>query len=406
MTSMSHRGVAAVRADASDPVKIVSDLNSAFTAFKAANDQRLSQLEKGREDVVTRDKVERIDASISDLQKALDESNQRFASLQLSGNTAKPADPEYVQAFSAHVRRGDVQASLNKGAASEGGYLAPVEWDRTIMDRMVEVSPMRQIATVIQVTGTGFKKLVPTQGFASGWVGETAARPETTGPAFAEAQFGWGEIYANPAATQQLLDDSAIDLEAWMANEVETEFAYQEGVAFVSGDGSNKPRGVLSYRAGGASASAHPLGAVAEVISGAAADITADGLISLVYALPERYRAGARFAMNNGTMAAVRKLKDGQGNYLWQPSAIAGQPSTLLGYGLTEMPAMPDVAAGAYPVAFGDFRRGYTIFDRVGIRILRDPYSNKPYVMFYTTKRVGGGVTDPRALRFQKISAT
>lgn len=403
----AYRGVSAVRADGADPKIILEQLNKAFAEFKTANDDRLKQLEKGREDFVTAEKVARIDASIAELQTALNESAQRVSALQLAAgsNDRKIKDPEYNEAFAQHMRRGNVQAALNKGVAEEGGYLAPVEWDRTIGDRLVEISPMRQIASVVSVSGAGFKKLVPTSGYGSGWVGEAEARPATAGPAFAEAQFGWGEIYANPAATQQLLDDSVINLESWIAQEVETEFAYQEGVAFIAGDGSNKPRGFLSYRTGGPNAAAHPLGAIPEVVSGAAAAITADALVDIAYALPARYRAVARFVMNGPTLAKIRKLKDGQGNYLWQPSSQAGEPSQLLGYPLTEMPDMPNVAAGAYPLAFGDFKRGYTIFDRTGVRVLRDPFTNKPYVMFYTTKRVGGGVTDPRAMRLMKVAA-
>lgn len=278
-----------------------------------------------------------------------------------------------------------------------------MEWDRTITDKLVELSPFRQLATVQSVSGAGFRKLFNLGGTASGWVGETAARPQTATGTFASLDFGWGEIYANPAATQQLLDDSAINLESWLAGEVNTEFAKQEGAAFVSGDGVNKPTGILTYVTGGANAAKHPFGAITAVNSGAAAAITADAIIDLIYDLPSAYTGGARFTMNRKTQAEIRKLKDGQGNYLWQPSYVAGQPATLAGFAITELPDLPDIAAGSIPVLFGDFKRTYTVFDRVGVRVLRDPFTAKPYVLYYTTKRVGGGVVNPEPMRALKI---
>lgn len=308
-------------------------------------------------------------------------------------------DREYTDSFQAHMKRGEVNASLNKGSDPDGGYLAPVEWDRTITDKLVEVSAMRSIAGVQTISGPSFTKLFNLRGTASGWVGETAARPETAGPTLGSMVIATGEIYANPAATQQILDDAAINLESWLAGEVQTEFSYQEGVAFVSGNGTNKPNGVLTYVTGGANAAANPLGAIASVASGAVGAITADAVIDLVYSLPAAFTGNARFAMNRNTLAAVRKIKDGDGTYLWQPSYQAGQPSTLAGYAVSDVSDMPDVATAAHSVLFGDFKQGYLIVDRTGVRVLRDPYTNKPYVHFYTTKRVGGAVVNPEALK-------
>jgi len=192
-----------------------------------------------------------------------------------------------------------------------------------------------------------------------------------------------------PAATQALLDDSVADVDAWLAEEVRDVFAAQETAAFVGGDGVNKPRGFLTDPG---------LGAVEQ---GA---LDTDGLIDLIYAPKSRYRSNASFVMNRRTINAVRKFKDADGNYIWQPSLAAGAPSTLLGYPLVEMEDMPDIGAGASCVAFGDFRRGYLIADRQGVRVLRDPYSAKPYVLFYTTKRVGGGVQDADAIKVLKIT--
>lgn len=407
---MSHisprrRGIVSARAE-QNPVALIEEINKAFAAFKEANNKELADIKKGLADVVQTEKVDRINATIGDLQKAIDETNVKLATAQLGapGNSSREKDPEYSAAFRAHMRRGEVQASLNKGTDSDGGYLAPIEWDRTITDRLITVSPMRSVCAIQQISTQGFSKLFNNRGAASGWVGETAARPATATPTFSSLTYTVGEIYANPAATQQLLDDAEISLESWLAGEVETEFAYQEGAAFLSGDGTNKPRGLLNYITGGTAAAVHPWGAIAVVPSGEAAALTADSLLDLTYALPGEYTGNARFMMNRSTHGVVRKLKDGQGNYLWQPSYQAGQPASLLGYPITEMPGMPDVAADATPVLFGDFKRGYLIIDRIGVRVLRDPFTNKPYVNFYTTKRVGGGLLNPDVLKALKIA--
>lgn len=390
-----------VRADANDPKAMIAQVQAAFEEFKKTNDEKLKAK---AEDGLVNQKLDTINAAIDNYQKAIDDLNAKVAAGAASQDA--PRDAEYTSAFQAHFRKGDIQSSLNKGADDEGGYLAPIEWDRTITDKLIEVSPMRQIATVQTISGAGFKKLYNLHGTGSGWVGETAARPETATPEFGAQTFVPGELYANPAATQQLLDDSEVNLEAWLAGEVEAEFAYQEGLAFVSGNGTNKPKGFLTYVAGAANAADNPLGAIQVTAAAGAAAVTTDELIDLVYSLPGVLAQNARFVTNRNTLSRVRKLKDGDGNYIWQPSLQAGQPQQLMGHPVTEMAAMPNVAAGAVPIAFGDFRRGYLIVDRTGVRVLRDPYTNKPYVMFYTTKRVGGGVKDPQAIKALKMAAS
>lgn len=403
------RGIQAVRAEvpSSSEVKaLIEALNKGFEDFKAEHSKQLDAVKKGNADALQALKVDNINADIDRLQKAVDDANTKIAAAQMGGGASTDAaDAEYTTAFRAHFRKGDIQTSLNKGAADEGGYLAPVEWDRTITDKLVLISPMRQLANVQPVSGAGITKLFNLGGTASGWVGETADRTQTANGTFASLGFGWGEIYANPAATQQILDDAAINLEAWLAGEVNTEFAKQEGAAFVSGNGTNKPFGILTYVTGGANAAKHPFGAIKVVNSGAAAAITSDGIIDLIYDLPSAFTGNARFALNRKTQGAIRKLKDGEGNYLWQPSYVAGQPATLAGFPVAEVPDMPDVAANAIAALFGDFKQTYTVYDRVGVRVLRDPFTAKPYVLFYTTKRVGGGVANPEPMRALKISA-
>lgn len=401
------RGIVAVRADTggSDVKALVEGVNRAFETFKAEHTKQLDAVRAGLPAADITAKVEKIGADLDAFQKALDEHSVKMASLEMGGAGGKSLrDAEYTDAFKAHVKKGEINAALNKGADDQGGYLTPIEWDRTITNKLVLISPMRQLCQVQTVSKAGFSKLFNLGGTASGWVGETDARPQTNTGTFASLSFGSGEIYANPAATQGILDDSEIDLETWLAGEVQTQFAKQEGVAFVSGDGSKKPTGILTYVTGAANAAAHPFGAIEVVNSGAAADITSDGIIDLIYDLPSAFTGNARFTMNRNTQRSVRKLKDGQGNYLWQPSYVAGQPATLAGYPVTEVPDMPDVAANSTPILFGDFQQTYLIVDRIGVRVLRDPYTAKPYVLFYTTKRVGGGLLNPEPMRAMKIA--
>ena len=402
------RGPVAIRAEAPTNTEVralVEGLQQAFATFRAEHTKQLDEIKAGKSGADQEAKLSQINAALDKLQRESEDAHTKIASAQMGVTGPGLKDKEYSASFNAHMRKGDVQAALSKGTAEEGGYLTPVEWDRTITDKLRDESPMRQLAQVQKTSKAGWKKLFNMGGTGSGWVGETDPRPETSTPTLAELGFGHGEIYANPAATQQLLDDAEIDIEAWLAAEVQAEFAEQEGIAFISGNGVNKPAGILTYVEGGANAAKHPFGAIKVVKSGAAADISSDAALDLIYGLPKKYRQNARFLTNNLTIAKLRKLKDGQGNYLWQPSAQAGQPATLHGYGIAEDENMPDVAANATPILFGDFKRGYLIIDRMGVRVLRDPYTKKPYVLFYTTKRVGGGVQNPECLRALKVAA-
>jgi HK97 family phage major capsid protein len=213
------------------------------------------------------------------------------------------------------------------------------------------------------------------------------------------------ELYAMPAATASLLVDAVVDLDQWISSEVEAAFAEQEGAAFVSGDGNSKPKGFLSYDK--VAESAWEWGKVGYTLTGVVgalpAEDASDVLIDTIYALKAGYRQNANWVMNRKTQAAIRKLKDGDGNYLWQPPAAPGQKAMLMGFPLVEAEDMPDIGNDATPVAFGDFGRGYLVVDRAGVRVLRDPYSAKPYVLFYTTKRVGGGVQDFDAIKLLKF---
>jgi HK97 family phage major capsid protein len=405
------RGLIAVRAEA-QPKKIASieDLNVAFEAFKATHTQQLDEIKAGKADVVTAEKVIRIEADLDKLQETIEAVNLK-ASVGDGHDSAKPRDPEYTQQFQAYFKGGAPSGKMEELRAAatktdgEGGYLAPIEWDRTVSKKQKVISPMRQNSSVIAISGAGFKKVYSDGVVGSGWVGETAARPQTTTPGLTSLGFTIGELYANPAASQGLIDDAEIDIEAWLADEVSVEFDKQEGIAFLSGDGQNKPDGVLTYVTGAANAAKHPYGAILALNSGAAAAVTSDALFDLQADLPAEFLPNAKFFMNRGSQAAFRKLKTSDGAYLWQPSLALGVPPTLAGEPVVDMPGMPNVGAGNIAALYGDMVETYQVIDRIGIRVLRDPYTAKPFVLFYTTKRVGGGVKNPTAMRALRIAA-
>ncbi|NVM41934.1 phage major capsid protein [Ochrobactrum intermedium] len=423
--SRKVRGIVAVRAETGDIKAAIDGVNRAFEEFKAEHTKEIKDIKAGLGDVVQTEKVDRINEQLGVMSAAIDDLNVKMALGNVPGKEGENETAEmkeYKADFNEWVRTGEgegkirsanktgVMASMSVGSNPDGGYTAPVEWDRQITDKLAVVSPMRRFASIQNVRGQGFKHLYNLHGAGSGWVGETDARPETGTPQFAEYSFKFGEIYANPGVTQILLEDSEIDIAAYLAGEVDLQFAQQEGVAFLSGDGVNKPKGVLMYDATAEGAlpagEKHPLGPVLEVNTGDAAELTSDGLIDLVYAIPsERITPSSAFYLNRKTHSVVRKMKDGQGNYLWQPPYQAGQPAQILGYAANELSGMPDVAAGTIPVIFGDMAQGYRIFDRLGVQVLRDPYTKKPYVLFYTRKRVGGGLWNPEFIRYHRVAA-
>jgi HK97 family phage major capsid protein len=287
----------------------------------------------------------------------------------------------------------------------DSGYLVPPETEAEIGRRLAIVSPIRGIAGIRTVSSNSYRKPFATTGFEAGWVGETDARAETDTPTLVELEYPVMELYAMPAATAAMLDDTAIDIDQWIASEVETAFATQESAAFVNGDADKKPRGFLDYtKVAEASWSWGNLGYLVTGASGAFASSNAsDVLVDAIYALKAGYRQNAHFVMNRKTQAAIRKLKDADGHYLWAPPATADGRATIMNFPVAEAEDMPDIGANSFSIALGDFSRGYLIVDRQGVRVLRDPYSQKPYVLFYTTKRVGGGVQDFDAIKLIKF---
>lgn len=327
-----------------------------------------------------------------------------------------PDTAAYRKAFGLYVKRGDdrelkaLAESTNSGA--DGGYAVPKVIDQQIEALAVAISPIRQIANVVQISTSALHKLVDLRGTASGWVAETAARPATNTPTLTDIVIPANELYANPQATQVMLDDVFFDGEAWIAGELATEFGRAEGAAFVAGDGSNKPLGFLAGTPVATSDATRAFGVLQYIPTTIAADwltqsatvSPADSIKKLVYALKAQYRANATFVMNSNTLGEIAQFKDQQGRYIYTDSLDSSVPSKLLGYDVLIAEDMPTKAANAFSVAFGDFKRGYTVVDRLPMRIIRDPFSAKPYIGYCSVKRVGGAIINSEAIKLLKFA--
>lgn len=354
--------------------------------------------------------IDALRSDVDDVKSRLDRVSRAAARPILEGTVAQPVSPElkgFVDGYLRHGRDSELK-SISGAVLSDGGYAVPREIDATISARLKNISPIRSIAQVVQTGTAGYRKLVTTGGTASGWVSEVAGRAETATPSFAEIAPPSGELYANPAASQSMLDDAAFDLETWLADEIAMEFARAEGTAFVGGTGVNQPRGFLTAPTTDEADAIRAFGTLQFIESGDALGFDVNPelkLIDLVHSLKAGHRQGASWVMNSATLSEVRKLKAADGSFLWQPGLMEGQPNRLLGYPVLEAEDMPDIAADALPIAFGNFRAGYLIAERSATTILRDPFTNKPFVHFYATKRIGGQVLDSDAIKLMKISA-
>lgn len=309
---------------------------------------------------------------------------------------------DYNNLYAQYLRRDEraVEAkALQIGSDPDGGYWVPRQMSNRIIQQVYESSPIRQLATVETISTDALELPNDYGEVGAGWVGEQEARPETTTPPVGVMRIAANEMYAMPKATQKILEDAAIDVEAWLSKKIGDKFARLEATAFVSGNGVKQPRGILSYPSG----TTNP-GTIEQIHSGDANLILPDGLIKLTYSIKEPYMPNAQFLMQRASVALVMLLKDSQGRYLWQPALGLGAPATLLSYPITWAADMPAVAAGALPIAFGDFRQGYTVVDRLGVSVLRDPFTAKPFVLFYTRKRVGGDVANFEAFKLLVIS--
>ncbi len=323
----------------------------------------------------------------------------------------------HQKAFNAYLRSGDDDGlrgltlegkAMSSAVAADGGYLVDPQTSDRIQSLLLSTSSLRSVANVVQVEATSFDVIVDRSEVGSGWATEAAATTETATPVIERISIKLHELAAMPKASQRLLDDSAFDVEGWLAEKIATRFIRAEAAAFINGDGVDKPKGILlPTKVANAS---WTWGNIGYIPTGAAADFAttnaADCIINLVYALGADYRANGSFVMNSKTVGAVRKMKDADGRFLWSDGLAAGEPSRLMGYPVVVSEDMPDIAANAYAVAFGDFRAAYTIAERPDLRILRDPFSAKPNVLFYANKRVGGDITDYAAIKLLKIAVS
>ncbi|WP_102224346.1 phage major capsid protein [Acidimangrovimonas sediminis] len=330
---------------------------------------------------------------------------------------AAEIEAPHRKALDAYLRSGDDDGlrglvlegkAMNTSVAADGGYLVDPETAATISSVLSSTASIRAIANVVTVEATSFDVLIDHSDVGSGWASETGAVAESDTPQIERITIPLNELSAMPKASQRLLDDSAFDIEGWLAGRIAQKFARAEAQAFIAGDGSDKPTGFLSHPA--VAETSWSWGSLGYVATGADGDFAAtnsvDAIVDLVYALDADYRANATFVMNSKTAGAVRKMKDADGRFLWSDGLAAGEPARLMGYPVLIAEDMPDITSGSYALAFGDFRAGYTVAERPDLRVLRDPFSAKPHVLFYATKRVGGDVSDFAAIKLLKFAVS
>lgn len=413
--------------------EIFAKLKNTMEEFRNGVNEELKEIKNGQEDFVTADKVNKMNETVSNLEKALNDSNAMLARIQAGQTMGDGAENPDVKAHTdaflnffakgreetseGSLRELEMKAALSTDSDRDGGYVVPTEMEKTIDQIARSISVMRNLANVVQVGSDEYKKMVNVGGAGAGWVGEKEKRDETGTPQMVAMTYAMKELYANPAATQRMLDDGTIiNVAQWLGEEVMISFDELEAESFINGDGVDQPRGLWDYPIisnDGYSAKDNwgkfgyvPTGKADGFKAPTASVSPADCLIDLVYGLKQQFRQNGRFLMNDKTAMTVRKFKNNDGDFIWQDPTSSERVPTILGKEVSTDDYTPVVAANAFPIAFGNFKRTYSIFDRIGIRILRDPYSNKPYVHFYTTKRVGGGVTHFQTMKFLKVATS
>jgi HK97 family phage major capsid protein len=361
----------------------------------------------------------------AEVKSALHQQEERLTMLQAKTmtygrpvlSTAVETDEPHQKAFNAYLRHGDDEAlrglalegkALSTAVAADGGFLVDPRTADTVKSMLVSTGSIRSIATVVTVDAASYDVLIDRSDVGTGWVTETGSVSETATPLIERISIRLHQLAAMPKASQRLLDDSAFDVEGWLAGKIASRFIRSESAAFVNGDGVDKPKGfLLPPKVTNATWTWGSLGYVA---SGAAGDFrttnAVDCIVDLVYALAAPYRANATFVMNSRTAGAVRKMKDADGRFMWADGLAVAEPPRLMGYPVLICEDMPDITANAHAIAFGDFAAGYTIAERTELRILRDPFSAKPHVLFYATKRVGGDISDYAAIKLLRFALT
>ena len=389
----------------------VQSLGRDFEYFKQLNDARLAEIEKkGSADPLYMDHLQKLGSAIDNTKSRMDAMETALSRPAVDASGYRNAvvsgyESEYKQAFNNYLRKGldagleHLQTkALSVGSDSDGGYLVTPTLSDRVITIIRESSPMRALATVETISTDSLDIIEDRDEAATGWTTETTAVTETNSPVIGKRSIPVFEIYAQPKATQKLVDDSAVDIESWISSKVADVFSRRESTAFVSGNGVSQPRGFLTYAAGTS------WGQIEQLNSGTSAVVTADSLIRLYYSLKEAYAKQATFLINRSVVQSIRLLKDTTNQYIWQPGLAAGAPDTLMGVPVKLASDMPVAAANSLSIAVGDFKSAYVIVDRIAIRILRDPFTEKPFVKFYTTKRVGGDVTNFEAIKLLKLA--
>lgn len=429
--------------------KLVEAMGRGFEEFKTTNDALIKAKADGKALSDFEAKLDKIDKDLNNLSEAKSAIDAALAKLNrpalggagegagdlaaevktfndyrrslanAPGNVSEVTTEQYVaykSAFISFARKGNLEMltdaerkAMSAGVDSDGGYLLPTPMVGRIVQRVYETSPIRQIASVQTISTDALEGINDLDEASAGWVGETGARNDTNTPQVGKYRIEAHEMYAQPKATQKLLDDAAVDIEAWLSGKVSDKFTRVENAAFITGNGVSKPMGFCSYATAATGDASRAWGTLEHVKTGAngafAGSNPADVLFDLIGAFKAHFLANGKFVTRREVITLVRKFKDQQNGYLWQPGLQAGQPDRLLGYPIVNAQDMPAVATGSLSLAFGDFMAGYQIVDRIGIRVLRDPYTSKPYVKFYSTKRTGGGVLDFEAIKFLSFSA-
>jgi HK97 family phage major capsid protein len=406
---------------------LIDPLGRAFEAYRTENDKQIKELKDGKSDPILAEKIDKINVELDKITAMKTQLEAKLTAVEAAvargefqgGNTVSEIDKiksEHKAAFEKWFRRGgeaqysavhdlQIKAGLSTLSDPDGGYLiTPPEFD-TAIDRVAgTMSAMRRLATVRTIGTDTYKKLVNQGGSTSGWVAEKATRAETDTPVLREIAINTKEIYAMPGCTQISLDDATIDLASWLADEASIEFAEEEGSAHITGNGVEKPHGIAAYTM--IADASYSWGKVGFITSGHATLINnADKLMDVVLALKPMYLNGSSWLMNRATIGKIRQLKNGEGDYIWRPGLEAGAPNVLFGYPVETDDNVANIGAGTFPAFFGNFKRAYLIIDRMGIRILRDPYTSKGNVLFYMTKRTGGGLVGFESLKAFKVSA-
>lgn len=378
-----------------------------------------------RQGEALQDFMERHASALDNERKEREALEMKFNRAGLGGGDRTPSAAEFKETsdwLRKYISTGDKSGfrgydeikGMSVSSDPEGGFSVLPAFSTEMTKTIFESSPIRQYARTVTISTDAFEEISDRDEVEANWVGETESRPETDAPDIGKLRIPVHELYALPKVTQKLLDDSSIDIGAWLVDKGGDQFARKEATAFVSGNGMGKPRGFLDYSTVATGDATRDWGVLQHVVTGEAATFKtpttsvspADCLIDLQTTLKAGYRKDAIFAMNSATAGVVRKFKNAEGAFIWQQSMLAGQPDLLLGHPVVLAEDMQDIGAGAYPIAFGNFKRGYTIVQRQGLKLMRDPFTAKPNVLFYMTHRVGGDVNNFEAIKLLKVAAS